>query len=257
VSRRNDESASTDLSRQRRDKSEGLWLTSQTSDLIAGNDPGALANWVTRDADETSLRFTLTKPPGKCGNDNSTTATLIPLKDVKDERYVVYWRTQPIPPVHYNGSTTTKLSGASGNWVTTGGASAGDQLRSGDPGDVSSALLNFAIDAHSHSIAGLQFTYQVNAGYDAAGAPGGSNFSAVFVDPCAPTVPLAVAYASPVIDRPAYDACATRYATVPVTATLPVPLSTSVGPVSVALMFQDNDRNLNIAMPIDMTIVWT
>lgn len=229
----------------------------ETSDLIAGNDPDSLAQWVTRDTDETTLRFTLTKAPGKCANDNSTSATLVPLKDVKDETYVVYWRTTAIPPIAYNGSATTTLSGASGNWETTGGASAGDQLRTGNPGDHSTALLNFAIDAQSHSIAGIQFTYKVNAGYGPAGAPGGSNFSAVFVDPCAPTVPLAVAYASPVIDKPSYDACSTCYATVPVTAMLPVPLSTSVGPVSVALFFQDNQRNLNFAMPIDVTIVWT
>ena len=111
----------------------------------------------------------------------------------------------------------------------------------------------------THAIIGLEFTYQVNAGYGAAGAPGGSNFSASFIDPCTSSTsspPLQIAYTSPIIDKPAYDKCSDCYATVNVNATLQNPFSYLTGFIKIALQFQNNERNLNFGLPIDMTIVW-
>ena len=229
-----------------------------SDDGAAGADAAHLDAWVARVPDERALRFTLSKPASRCPGENASAVTLVPLAEIKDEEYVVYWRTgPPPPPVAYNGSARTVLSGVPANYATAGGASfTGSQLRSGDPGDDSSAVLQFDIDASSHAIAGVEFTYSVNAGYGPAGAPGGSNFSVALVGACGGAAPLARFYASPVIAAPAYDACATCYVTTPVAATLPAPFTFAAGPVRVAILMQDNARNLNFADRIDMTIVW-
>ena len=241
----------------------------ETSDLASGNNPYNLSSWITRDTSVAgTLRFSLQKPKGECPNDNATIVTMKPLYEVKDESYVVYWRTQshgPTPPISFNGTKRTVLPGSANDWLLTGGVSVtdnGQQLRSGDPGDEENnvSVLDFYIDTVTHSIIGLEFQYQVNAGYGGAGAPGGSTFSAFFIDPCASAsstpVPLEIAYTSPVIDKPAYDTCNDCYATINVNATLQTPLSFSSGFIKIALQFQNNERNLNFALPMNMTIVW-
>lgn len=227
-----------------------------TGDAAPNHDPARLSEWVTRVPDEARLRFTLAGPLGPCDGPSSA-ASLVPLKEIKAESYTAYWKVGPRPPpISYNGTAETRLDGSASHWSSTGGASIdGEQIRSGNPGEQNSIRLDAFVDAASHGVAALHFTYNVNAGYGAAGAPGGSNFSVVFFDACSDAV-RATWYLSPVISAPSYDACPTCYATVVVNATLPAPVVIPGGPVAVGLVFQDNQRNLNFGLPLDVTVEW-
>jgi len=232
-----------------------------SSDRAVGLDGANLAASIVRVPDEGALRFVLSRTDA-CAGDNATAVALMPLGEVKDETYVAYWRTAAEAPVAYNGTARTRLPGGAAAWRYTGGAStagggADGQIRSGDPGDRAAAILGYAIDSSVRGIAGLALNVSVNAGYGPAGAPGAATFTVAVLDACAAegAPPLAVAYASAPIAAPAYDACSTCYANIPIDVRLPAVVARA-GAVVVALIFENNARNLNIALPLDVAVVW-
>lgn len=143
-----------------------------------------------------------------CGN-----GTFVPLSDVVFEAYSVYLHTSaggPTNSVGYNASGFSTLDGGDSSFLVSGGAAitpnGGDQnIRSGDPGEHSSAtFLQQVLDA-SHAMTGFSLSYQYVAGYGGDGAPGGTTFDIVAVGAGAcgsgggPV--LATLYSSPVLSH--------------------------------------------------------
>ena len=232
-----------------------------STDLLPGKDISNPAAWVARVPDERSLRFTLQTSGGYCagggggGGGGAVTLPLMPLMDVKDEAYTVYWHAPAAlpPPQGFSGSATLPLDTSAAAWEALGGASlVGSVIRSGDPGQTNVAALQALIQDASHAIAGAAFTYTYNVGYGPAGRQLGTNFSVALVDACSadasrPRV-LGVLYQSPDLVAPAYDACSDCYsAPVAVRVALPAGSEVPVTGVSrVAFLFNDNDRNLQL-----------
>ena len=143
-----------------------------------------------------------------CGN-----ATFTPIADVVFEQYAVYMHTNsggPANTVGYNASGASILGGGDSSFLVGGGAAimpnGGDQnIRSGDPGDHSSAAFIQQVLDSSHAVTGFALSYQYVAGYGGDGAPGGTTFDIVAVgagacDSGAGPV-LATLYSSPVLSH--------------------------------------------------------
>lgn len=240
-----------------------------TSDVLAGVDPARVAEWAVRVPDEAALRFVLTAGSA-CGGGNATQTEAVPLAEVAFQTYSVYWHTSAAPPIRFNGSAVTLIPGAAGNWRTSGAASilangGSDNIRSGDPGEVNAATLVAVVQDATHAVGAVAFAYQYVAGYGPSGAGRGTNFSLLFLDVCAagagalpppPAAIKAVAYASPhLVDYP-FDVCNTCYSPlVNVSITLPVPVDVTAE-TAIMLLFQDNDRNVQLNLPIDVSITW-
>lgn len=198
-----------------------------------------------------------------CGN-----ATFIPLADVVFERYAAYLHTasgDPAQPVGYNASGFSVLGGGADGFVTGGGASitpnGGDEnVRSGDPGEVTSAAYVETLLDASHVVTGISFSYQYVAGYGADGAPGGTTFDVVAVEAgaCgAGGAVLATLYSSPVLSHYPFDKCNTCYSP-PVNVNVPrgsVALNVTGG-VDIVFRFTNNERNVQLKLPIPATVYW-
>jgi hypothetical protein len=255
------------------------------SDLAPNHDmSGGPAKWVTRVPDEDALRFSFEGPFGSCGGGDAA-LNMIPLHDVrdtlqpraistrtshrprattppqiKDENYTVYFRTGPAPPpTHWTGAPTF-FPGNEETLRFTGGASGGGTIRSGNPGEVNLAYFSAQIQDPSHGIVGAAFSYRYNVGYGPAGRHKGPTLSLALVeacdpDPAKPTV-KGVLYTSGELTAPAYDVCSSCYSDpVKVNFTLPAPIPvTSL--TALAFIFTDNDRNLNMPYPLDVTLYW-
>lgn len=113
----------------------------------------------------------------------------------------------------------------------------------------------------THTVTGLAFSYQYVSGYGADGAPGGATMSLVVLAPGPCGAPggavLQTLYTSPVLSHYPYDVCATCYSP-PVNVSLPkgsINVNTTTGAVF-ALRFTDNQRNVQLRMPLPITIFW-
>lgn len=242
-----------------------------TEQFLGGVDPSNITAYVARVPDETQLQFAI-RYKSLCSAAPDTTMTAIPLADVQFETYTVYFHTGPSVDnvVGYTGNPTTVLSGEGSNWVPNGQASIlpnGPTLniRSGNPQEINSASIATAIQDPTHSIAGLSFEYQYVSGYGPAGAHVGANFTVDLVQVCdpgasnlppAPATVLATAYASPELTQYPFDVCNTCYSP-------PVPVSVKfAAPVPVTsltridFVFYDNDRNIQLNLPLNVTIIW-
>ena len=234
------------------------------SNRLPGVDTAHPEAWVSRLAGEGGqLRFVAHTSSGQCsgsGQPVPVNITLMPLGEVKDEAYTVYWSAAPeTPPTGYSGSPTLAVATGEAQWSLSGGASlSGGVIRSGNPGESNTGLLSLLLQDAAHGIAGIAFDYVYNVGYGAAGRERGSNFSVALVAACrgSPQAPaiLGVLYRSGDLVAPAYDACPQCYSS-------PVPVRVQLGtPVPVtelaqlAFIFQDNDRNLQL--PVGFNVSW-
>ena len=240
-----------------------------STDLLQGNDPARVADWAVRIPDETALRFTLSADDS-CGGGGRLAIAAMPLADVVFESYSVYWHTQAAPAVGYNGSAVAVLPGAAADWRTDGGASVlgngGDQnIRSGDPGETNAAVLAAHIRDATHALAAVAFSYRYVCGYGADGAHVGASFDVLLVDICAAgdalTPPPAAAvrarvYSSSELTHYPFDVCNTCYSPrVNVSVTFPTPVAV-VNDTAVVIVFTDHDRNVQLDLPMDVTITW-
>jgi len=198
-----------------------------------------------------------------CGN-----ATFIPLSDVVFETYAVYLHTAaggPAVPVGYNASGASVLGGGAGGFITGGGASVlpngGDEnIRSGDPGQHSSAAYVETLLDATHVVTGVSLSYQYVAGYGADGAPGGTTLDVVAVAAGACGAGgdvLATLYSSPVLSHYPFDVCSTCYSP-PIAVNVPAgSLALNVsGGVALAFRFTNNARNVQLKLPIPATVYW-
>jgi hypothetical protein len=227
--------------------------------------PGGLDAVITRNmTDPSVLRFT-TDVTG-CG-----AVTLMPLYDVMFETYVTYLYNQsaatpiPYPP---GGGATVLPGDGSGHLQVSGGASILDNgpslnIRSGDPGDVSFAQWVSPVQDATHRIASASFSFSYTAGYGAAGAPGGSVMELVYTaDGCDPSPSGATSiWKSPVLtgntngQTCSFDACNTCYCG-PIAVTVPgLNLDVST-PTTFGLRFTDNQRNVQVLLPLNLTLTW-
>ena len=180
---------------------------------------------------------------------------------IKDENYTVYFRTGPVPPpAHWTGAPSVLLPGNENSLHFTGGASGGGTIRSGNPGEVNLAYFASQIQDPTHTIVGASFVYRYNVGYGPAGRHKGPTLALALVEACAedpakPAVKGAL-YTSDELTAPAYDACASCYSDpVRVNVTLATPVAVTEL-TSLAFIFTDNDRNLNMPYNLDVTLYW-
>ena len=233
-------------------------------------DPANVESWVSRVPNEDQLRFTVSYT-SLCSGKTSITA--IPLADVVFETYTVHWHTGASinNSVSYNGTVTSTLSGDASHWDTTGNAAVlpngpTQNIRTGNPNEVNSATLTTSLIDPSHTIASVSFKYQYVSGYGPAGRHVGANFTVYLVETCAPgadTVPpqpsavKAIVYQSPELTQYPFDVDPTGYSPwQPVTTTLQPPVSVTT-PTRLVFVFYDNDRNLQLNLPMDFVVTWT
>jgi hypothetical protein len=133
-----------------------------------------------------------------------------------------------------------------------------ENIRSGDPGDVSTAAWATSARDAGHAISGVSFSFQYVSGYGGDGAPGGATLSLVALapGPCgAGGAVLQTLYTSDVLSHFPYDVCETCYSP---------PVAVNVGGLSInatagvvfALRFTDHSRNVQLKMPLPLTVTW-
>ena len=132
-------------------------------------------------------------------------------------------------------------------------------LRSGDPGDVATASWTATVTDAQHTVTGVALNYQYVSGYGGDGAPGGATFEllALAPGPCgAGGAVIATLYTSPVLDHYPYDSCNTCYSPPQNVSVSSLNLN-ATGGVVFAMRFTDNQRNVQIKLPLPITIFWS
>lgn len=231
-----------------------------TEQYLSGVSAANVTSWATRDDDPTQLIFTL-QYHSLCG-DAPASMKAIPLANVQFESYTVYFHTDSAAggSVGYNGTATTTLSGAAPNWATLDSASIvpngpTQNIRSGDPDQINQAYLTTSILDTTHAIAGVSFSYQYVSGYGPSGRHVGANFTVLLLDQCS-TAAKAIVYQSPELTLYPFDVDNTGYSPPQaVSVTLPTPVRVAT-PTRVAFVFYDNDRNVQLNLPMDVTVQW-
>jgi hypothetical protein len=226
------------------------------SNVLQGVTPANVSEWVVRTSDS-ALNFTAITA---CGN-----ISLIPLANIMFESYSVYFDTSPAAaqPIGFNASGYSTVPGSSDSFVVGGGATVlpnGDSMniRSGDPNTSTTAYYATAVQDATHAVTSVSFSYQYVSGYGPAGAQVGANFSLVLLssdDSCGQPSVVATLYSSPDLTQYPYDVCNTCYSP---------PQNVSVAGLNLpvvaasqfAFFFQNNDRNLQLQLPMDLTIQW-
>jgi hypothetical protein len=198
---------------------------------------------------------------GACGS--PYTATLVPYGATHLRMSELPWTNAvQCPSVGPNstGGGSSVLAGGADGFVFAGGASIEeDAIRSGNPGDVSiSAYMVVARDPHA-MITGVSLNFSYVSGYGPDNAPGGAVLELVAMAPgkcgTAGGPVLASLYTSPVLSHYPFDVCATCYSP-------PIPidvrglsLNASAG-VVFGFRVTDNERNVQLKLPLDATVFW-
>jgi hypothetical protein len=228
----------------------GVLLAGLTSDSQQPNTtPATLLASINRTS-STDLVFAM---PDECG----AATTLLPLMDIGLQTYTVYFQTGPAHVVGYNASGVSFLSTDASSWLVSGGADilangATKNIRSGDPDQVNTVANAAIVQDATHLVTGFSFSYQYVSGYGPAGV--GANFTAVVTDKCSQAV-LATLYQSPELTKYPYSVCTTCYSPWQNVTVTGLALNVS-SPVRIALVFHNNDRNLQLNLPFPMTIRW-
>lgn len=209
-------------------------------------------------------------PSGACGD--VYTATFVPFGAT--HLRISQLPYTPVPPcgsdVGYNASGVTTLPGGvdGASWDAYGGASITANgpdvnIRSGDPGDVGTAAYTATLRAPGHKVTGLALNFSYVAGYGGDGAPGGAVLSVVALAPgpcgggAAPGPPLATLYTSAPLEHYPFDSNPRGYSPAnPVV--LPrgaFSLDASSG-VVLAFRITNNQRNIQLKLPLPVTVWW-
>jgi hypothetical protein len=169
--------------------------------------------------------------------------------------------------IGFSGSSVVELSaGAASDFTLDGFASIepngdADNIRSGDPGDVSDVAWSVSAQDASHSIVGVEFAYQYVAGYGGNGAPGGAVMELIAVTPGACGIGpgelpvVSTLYTSPPLVNYSYDVCNTCYSPPVSVVRSSLNLNATQG-LLFALRFTDNQRNVQLKLPMNLTVTW-
>jgi len=187
---------------------------------------------------------------------------LIPLMDVTFEGYAVYFHTSTPSGsvVHYDPRGSSVLPGGSQNFRVTGGAGITSNgpdtnIRSGEPGETTSVIWTTAIQDPTHVISGVEFSYRYVSGYGPAGKHVGTVLSLVTMDQCGGS--SRVLYTSPELVDYSFDECNRCYSPSQVVRINPGTLQISVKePTALGLSFKNNNRNLQLLLPLNVTVFW-
>jgi len=164
----------------------------------------------------------------------------------------------PIPVI--NSSTAMFAASVAdlefANGATDGAHSTDERvIRSGYPGQSSSVTLRADIADSVKRLAALSFSYRYVSGYGKADERRGTNFTVVLRD-LDENLEDVLVYKSPELKDYSYDACRTCYSPqMPVVANLSNAISIGTN-YSIALFFDNNDRNIELALPIDFQFDW-
>ncbi len=234
-----------------------------TDRLSGDHDPKDPSAWVSRSpvgsGIGTNLLFTLHGPI----NCNATASVaVIPLADVMFESYTVHWWASTTGSnIHYNGSASTVIPGGGSAWAFGLGSSLvlnGDDqnMRSGDPGQSTTITLATAVQDDTRELAGLSLRYRYVAGWGPAGRHVGSNFTISVGSAWCEGADKVSVYESGELTQYPYDVCHTCYSPwVPVNFTFAGGLSV-VEAKQLSFAFANNDRNLQLDLPMDVTFYW-
>jgi len=139
-----------------------------------------------------------------------------------------------------------------------GGADIRDgDLRSGSPGQHSSAELHMHLRDVEHRIQRVSFEYQYVTGYG-TGA-NGANFTFEVVDACGSSGYSQRLYSSPVLTDYPYDVCH-RYPdcySPPAIVTIEDLDISAADALALRFRFDNNDRNLQLHLPLNVTVAWS
>lgn len=193
---------------------------------------------------------------------------LMPLLEIMDETYAVYFNTRAPSPVPYTPGGAMVPSAEPADYATSGGAGivpsrmAGDSdVRSGDPQQTNTVRLIHPLLSAGHRLRRLSASVRYLSGYSPA--PGvsseGASFALELQDATGATV--ATVYQSQDLTDYPFDHY-TRYSP-PLLATSPGDLNISTSasePLFVAFVFQDHDRNLQFHIDpqvgLNVTVEW-
>jgi hypothetical protein len=197
--------------------------------------------------------------PAACGP--TYPATFVPYGATHLRMSELPWTTRPPcgTPVAFNASGSVLAS----SFDTYGGASITangplQNIRSGDPGDVSTAAFIAVVIDPTHTVASISFNYQYVAGYGPDGAPGGVvlELIALTPGPCGSqgTEIVSLYKSEPLIHYP-FDVCNTCYSPPQNVSVTGLKMDVTGG-VIFALRFTDNDRNVQLKLPMTATVTW-
>merc|ERR1711957_1118025 len=161
---------------------------------------------------------------------------------------------QPIPVIN---SSTAMFAASVANLEFANGATGGGapSIRSGNPGQSTSVTLWADIADSAKRLATLSFSYRYVSGYGKADERMGTNFTVVLRD-LDENLEDVLVYKSPELKDYSYDACRTCYSPqMPVVANLSNAISIGTN-YSIALLFDNNDRNIELALPVDFQFDW-
>lgn len=173
------------------------------------------------------------------------------------------------PPVPFPGpGAASSLTGDAATLQMGGGAGvqsngAASNIRSGNPGETSTAQwLSPVQDASGkHKIVGVSMPYSYVPGYGPAGASGGAVMQLIATtNPCAGPTGATVLYTSPALSGStdgqscSFDTNPTAYCTMAID--VPVQLDVSA-PTTFALVFTNNNRNVQVLLPLNLTLTWS
>ena len=191
-------------------------------------------------------------------------ATFVPYGATHLRMAELPWTSRPPcgTTVGYNASGSTIAGGASSFDTYAGASITGNgpdmNIRSGDPGDVSTAAWDSTVVDAAHSIAGVSFSFQYVSGYGPDGAPNSATLEllALAPGPCGVGgAVVATLYTSPELSHFSYDKCNTCYSP-PIVVNAPAPSINATEGIVFALRFTDNQRNVQLKLPIPLTVHW-
>jgi len=230
----------------------GILLAGITETDSLSGDPAQISTWVRRSSD---TELTFMAEPTTCNS-----VKLIPLMDVMFEGYSVYFHTSSSGSVVHYDPRGSVLSGGAQDFRVTGGASVTSNgpdmnIRSGDPGETTSVIWTTAVQDPTHVISGVEFSYRYVSGYGPAGKHVGTTISLITADQCGG--PSRVLNTSPELVDYSFDSCNRCYSPTQVVRINPGTLQISAKePVALGLSFKNNDRNVQLLLPMNVTVFW-
>eukprot|EP00050_Salpingoeca_kvevrii_P017944 m.69452 g.69452 ORF g.69452 m.69452 type:complete len:836 (-) comp7818_c0_seq2:170-2677(-) len=224
--------------------------SSSPETFITRTDPGKLAFKARGTVDESPI-----------------TMQMLPLLDIMDEAYTVYFNSLPPSPVPYSPSGSPVPCSSAVDFAFFNGSSLVSSreaqhvdVRSGNIHDNTTVLFLHEIPVTGHTVDRITLRYRYVAGYTpkpTAQVPG-PTFSLALIEARTKT-PVATIYNSPILDKYSFDNF-TGYSP-PITVNLgSLGIKNSV-PLLLRLSFVNNDRNLQLllgddVLGLDLQIHW-
>ena len=127
-------------------------------------------------------------------------------------------------------------------------------IRSGNPGELNTVTVSSIVQDPKHTLKSISFSFKYVSGYGPAGRKVGASLSLQIAKRCDAVSPI-VLYTSPQFTDYPFDVCSTCYS--PSVLVNVTNLNISVSSASVLqFVFENNDRNLQVLLPIELTIAW-